>query len=93
MLEDEVIKHEGKVKVINDLQDKIKHLNSRREVNEDKMEAKVAGQVLALSEDKGPIKLKLSKCVQKTRSSRMKMKLFERHQFFKCLYKNSQERS
>ena len=41
--------HEAKVKVIIDLQDKVKNLNSKSEDGKDEMKANASGQVKAIS--------------------------------------------
>ena len=60
MFEDEVIEHEAKVKVINELQEKVENLNSRREIGKDEVEAKAA-QFKAISEEKRLLQIKHEK--------------------------------
>ena len=60
MFEDEVTEHEAKVKVIIDLQEKVKNLNSRRENGKDEVEAKAA-QLKAISEEKRSLQIKHEK--------------------------------
>ena len=57
----EVTKHEAKVKVTIEVQDKVRNLNSRKEDGTYEMEAKTAGQLKASSEGKRSLQIKHEK--------------------------------